>query len=318
MTQDNQTLVSVIVPVYNRAGVVTQTLDSIHAQSYRPIELVVVDNASDDTSRTEVEAWASNHRSSDFRIIIGDEPTPGATSARNCGFRLSTGRYISFFDSDDYMKPEMISTAMAAFRSAKETELVVWPLESQMLDGSTRRTHVWPDRAMECHLVHCMLCTISYMCDRRLLERAGLWNPSLPAWNDWELGTRILLAHPATVYLPQSLSIHIQSAQSITGTDFHSRAGRWEKTLDAVEEDIRSHSSPDMRDRLLRIVDYRRAILAAIYRREGYPELGHPLLAKSRMNPTLGQKGKLAITMSYHWTARGLRGAWRLFGPLLK
>ena len=72
--------ISIIVPVFNRSTIVTDTLDSIAAQTERPLALIIVDNNSTDDSLAVVTQWAVRHESPDFSVTVLSETTPGALS----------------------------------------------------------------------------------------------------------------------------------------------------------------------------------------------------------------------------------------------
>ena len=76
---------SIVIPIYNRAGIVCQTLDSIKAQTYRPIHLILVDNNSSDNGLDVAQKWKNENESSDFKITIATQTIPGAAAARNKG-----------------------------------------------------------------------------------------------------------------------------------------------------------------------------------------------------------------------------------------
>jgi len=101
-------LVSVIVPVYNREKLILQTLESIRKQTYRPIEILVVDDGSTDQTFAVVEAWASAKQNAMLRINLYRHEHAGAPTARNYGIRTAQGKYLQFLDSDDTFEKEKI------------------------------------------------------------------------------------------------------------------------------------------------------------------------------------------------------------------
>ena len=95
-------LVSIIIPTYNRAHLIGETLVSILAQSYTNWECIVVDDGSIDTTSEILEVYCKN----DARIQYHHRPNghlPGGNGARNYGLEIASGDYIIFFDSDDLM-----------------------------------------------------------------------------------------------------------------------------------------------------------------------------------------------------------------------
>ena len=104
-------LVSVIIPTYNRAALVLETLSSVAAQGWRPIELIVVDDGSTDDTLARLRAWQRLEPTVDLRIV--SQANRGPAAARNAGLRHARGEYLYFIDSDDLIWPEAIETLMA-------------------------------------------------------------------------------------------------------------------------------------------------------------------------------------------------------------
>src|SRR5262245_61954525 len=93
-------LVSTIIPVYNRAGMLREAVESVLAQTYRPIEIIVVDDESTDDTRCVAEALASTN-SKEVRVIHQSNSGPGL--AREAGRQASRGEFIQYLDSDDLL-----------------------------------------------------------------------------------------------------------------------------------------------------------------------------------------------------------------------
>jgi len=104
-----QQLISVIVPTFNRADMILKPLNSVYNQTYRPIELLVVDDGSTDRTKEVIQNWKSENESEDFIIKYIFQKNSGAPAARNNGIRNSTGRYLQFLDSDDELLPEKLA-----------------------------------------------------------------------------------------------------------------------------------------------------------------------------------------------------------------
>lgn len=97
-------LVSIIVPVYNREAYVEQCINSLINQTYKNIEIIVVDDGSTDRSGEICETFASE----DVRVKVVHQENGGVSHARNVGVSHAQGEYISFVDSDDYVTPEYV------------------------------------------------------------------------------------------------------------------------------------------------------------------------------------------------------------------
>lgn len=278
------TQVSIIIPVYNRASVVGATLDSVVAQTYRPLQVVLVDNHSTDDSLRVLETFKKEHPGEGFDVVITQEEHRTAGAARNRGFELATGEWVLFFDSDDTMEPGLVASYMKTVSKevakGKQPDLVCSRSMLVFPDGSQREAPFHKRDLFANHILHGQLATQRYAVRREFFASTDGWNINLPGWNDWELGLRLLLANPKVAYMSRSPQVIINhnGADSITGTEFHSRQGQWEHVIDIMKTEVRSSLlKPELKRRFVRLLEYRRLVLAAQYQREGCPDLAKPL-----------------------------------------
>ena len=110
-------LVSVIIPAYNRERYLAETIDSVLAQDYRPIEIIVVDDGS-----TDGTADVAGHFSQVVRYFF--QPNSGCGSALNAGVEKAEGKYLSFLGSDDLWTENKLTLQMQVMISAPETDMV--------------------------------------------------------------------------------------------------------------------------------------------------------------------------------------------------
>ena len=121
MTEKNSTpLVSVIVPVYNAAEYLRQTLDCIRNQSLREIEIILVEDGSTDST----PAILKEYEDKDSRFILLQQEHEYAGAARNKGMAIARGKYFSFLDADDIFDPTMLEK-MVTRAEAEQAEIVV-------------------------------------------------------------------------------------------------------------------------------------------------------------------------------------------------
>ena len=103
----NQPLVSVIIPTFNRAHLIGETLDSVLAQTYQNWECIIVDDGSSDNTDKVVNKYVQ--KDDRFKYYHRpDEHLPGGNGARNYGFKMSKGDYIQWFDSDDIFRADYL------------------------------------------------------------------------------------------------------------------------------------------------------------------------------------------------------------------
>jgi glycosyltransferase involved in cell wall biosynthesis len=116
-------LVSVIVPTYNRAGLIEETLDSVAAQTYRPVELIVSDDASTDGTSGLVERWGGKGSLRSCRYLPLSSNS-GKSAAVNAALGIATGEYVMILDSDDLLLPEAIATQVGFLERHPEAGMV--------------------------------------------------------------------------------------------------------------------------------------------------------------------------------------------------
>ena len=118
----NNPLVSIIVPVYNVQNSVARCLESICAQTWKNIEIILVNDGSRDESFSVCEQF----REKDPRIVLVDKSNSGVSDTRNCGMTLASGKYVQFVDSDDYIEPDFTERLVTA-AEANNADLVIAP-----------------------------------------------------------------------------------------------------------------------------------------------------------------------------------------------
>lgn len=115
-------LVSIIIPVYNRASVISETLECIQAQTYQNWECFVVDDSSNDNTKEIVEEFCQK----DSRFICTqNKRSKGAPGARNTGLEWAKGEFITFFDSDDKLSTKYIENKINCFNGDSTLDLVI-------------------------------------------------------------------------------------------------------------------------------------------------------------------------------------------------
>ena len=101
-------LISVIIPTFNRAVLVCDALDAVAAQTWAPVEIIVVDDGSTDHTATSLAAWQVAHPACVLRVVTQDNRGPSA--ARNAGVAAARGAFLYFLDSDDLIAPDALAT----------------------------------------------------------------------------------------------------------------------------------------------------------------------------------------------------------------
>lgn len=115
-------LVSIIIPTFNRAHLIGETLDSVLAQTYTNWECIVVDDGSTDNTDELLVSYCNKDKRFQYHHRPKDR-LPGGNAARNYGFELSKGEYIQWFDSDDLMLPDFLKNKVVVLTN--ELDLVI-------------------------------------------------------------------------------------------------------------------------------------------------------------------------------------------------
>lgn len=116
---DNKELLSVIIPVYKVELFLRRCVDSILSQSYKNIEIILVDDGSPDNCPIICDEYAEL----DSRVRVVHKENGGLCSARNAGLQAARGKYVTFVDSDDYIEPASYS-AMMRYMLENEIDMI--------------------------------------------------------------------------------------------------------------------------------------------------------------------------------------------------
>lgn len=182
-------LISIYIPTHNRPSLLARAVDSIRSQDYSEWELIIVNDHS--TSGTENFLKSL----SDRRIRVIENPVPmGSCISRNLAITAASGEFITGLDDDDYFHPSRLSEFRAAWhRLSQEKRAFGFLYDDAVVlgpNGSTTRRH-FVDIADEAHLNGYNCVGSQVFCRRTDMISAGMFSPSMPAWQDWELWVRL-------------------------------------------------------------------------------------------------------------------------------
>ncbi|RSX51148.1 glycosyltransferase family 2 protein [Bifidobacterium callimiconis] len=232
--RDAQPLVSVIVPVYKVERQLDRCVTSLIGQSYRNLEIILVDDGSPDGCPQKCDEWASK----DPRVSVIHQSNGGLSAARNTGIDAMTGEYVAFVDSDDYVEPDYIRLMLEAAQ-ANNAEVVICSIHQEddqtvaSPDNHTITDHVTTLSGRAC-LARLGGDTVAdYVTAWNKLYAARLWKTirfPVGKLHEDEFTTYRILAECATVVLvPDSLYHYVQNAGSIMHTEYSIR------NLDRIE-----------------------------------------------------------------------------------
>lgn len=188
-------MVSVIIPTYNRAKTIMNSVNSVLNQSYKDIELIVVDDCSVDDTEGVIAAV------NDCRVkYIRTEVNGGAGTARNVGIRAAASELIAFQDSDDCWKPNKLEEQVKLINNHSEYGLVYTQMVCKYVDDERSDSYI-PNETVadsECsgYILKALLkrnyiSTPTMLIRRSVLEDVGYFDESFKCLEDWELVLRI-------------------------------------------------------------------------------------------------------------------------------
>lgn len=184
--------VSVVLPTHDRAALVGRAVESVLAQSFRDLELIVVDDASSDETPAVLDRFAADPRVRIHR----NARNLGAAGARNAGIRLARGELVAFQDSDDLWLPDKLAAEIAlADRLGGEVAVycgaIYWSPEDCYyipIPGSVAAVTGDLSRAI---LRANPVTPQTLLVSRALLEEVGLFDDRLRIHEDWDLAIRL-------------------------------------------------------------------------------------------------------------------------------
>lgn len=200
-------LVSLVIPTFNRAGLLLELLQSVVAQEHRPVEVVVVDDGSTDDTRAAAEGFFEG-LPEECGLKLRYERLParsGAQVARNRGVALAPGEAVMFVDSDDLLAPEGGLAALAAHLAADPARAYAYGkvavtagvLQPEGWSGCVGEA--FQDVPAELAGYHWH--TMGALYRRSALGCVGPWNEALTGSQDWEYQARVKLALGAGDFL---------------------------------------------------------------------------------------------------------------------
>jgi glycosyltransferase involved in cell wall biosynthesis len=181
-------LVSIVLPTYKGARRIRDAIESVRAQTYSPWELIVVIDGSTDNTAGIVQQF------NDERIaLVHFETNRGPSESRNAAIAVASGEFVAFIDDDDQWLPDKLARQVALLRDNPDLGLVHGGVLDVMEDGR-RLTRLPPRdaRSYRANLLQDRLALSTVLVRRSVLDRVGLFDPSLNAFEDWDLWTRVL------------------------------------------------------------------------------------------------------------------------------
>ena len=185
--------VSVIIPTYNRSDRVVRAVQSVLDQSFKDLEILVVDDGSTDDTEARLVHYGTSI------TYMRQSANRGVSAARNKGIENSSGTWIAFLDSDDYWLKDKLRFQMEFLRRtpdavACQTE-EIWIRRGRRVNP--KKIHKKPSGEIFQHSLRlCLVSPSSVILKRSLFDEIGLFDETLEAAEDYDLWLRISCKHP--------------------------------------------------------------------------------------------------------------------------
>lgn len=192
-----QPLVSILIPCHNAVRYVGAALQSALEQTWRELEIIVVNDACTDGSERVVLQYESEN----LRVLTPEHPLRSAAKSRNFAYQHSNGEYVKFFDADDLMHPGMIESQIKRMQnSAVDVASSGWGrfYRDDVTTFKLNPQSVWRDMDARDWLVEAwndaqpMMQPGMFLIPRKLIEQTGGWNEELTLIDDFEFFARVL------------------------------------------------------------------------------------------------------------------------------
>ena len=210
---ENKPLVSVIIPVFNCARYIAEAIESVLAQTYRPIEIIVIDDGSTDGSEQMAKRFSP-------RVQYFYQPHGGAGSARNSGTGFAQGDYFAFLDADDIWLENKLTLQMAVFQSDPEADMVFGNVEqfiSPELTEKQKNSIDCPAGTLPGYLVGAMVIK------KESFLRAGAFETTLKIGEFIQWYIRAAEQRMKSVMLPEGVLKRRLHTDNMTGRDCNAR-----------------------------------------------------------------------------------------------
>ena len=224
-------MVSVIIPTYNRALLIKESIQSVFNQTHRPIECLIIDDGSTDNTAKVIGNLQTKLATVDFKLIYIKQDNSGAPAARNNGIKNASGEFFQFLDSDDLLYPNKIKDQVSVLQNQEKIDGVYgnWhhgTIESNVLIKGEK----WKD-SIDQFYGGCVIHTLSFLFRRSFINTIGPWDESLKRNQEIDYFLRGALAGGNFEYLPKLTGLWrehegeriVTSSGAISALAFHDK-----------------------------------------------------------------------------------------------
>jgi len=207
--------VSVIIPTYNRANLISETIDSVLDQTYKDYEIIVIDDGSTDNTQEVLSLYGE-------RIKIIQQNNQGQGPARNTGIKSSRGEWIAFLDSDDLWKPNKLKEQVDFLKNKPNLAWVYSDAEvfedttGLMLYSFGERQRLYEGDILEKLLIQDFIPSPTPLINKKVFEHVGYFL-NYESAQDWDMWIRIAEYYPIGL-ISESLALYRKHPGNITSS----------------------------------------------------------------------------------------------------
>src|SRR3954464_7898834 len=287
-------LVSTIIPTYNRAALLVRALDSVAAQGYRPIEVVIVDDGSTDNTVDVVAARRQYLAARGIDVIFHQQQNQKAPKARNVGMKLARGSLFAFLDSDDLWLPTFLETVVRLLDQHPECGMGfsgILGIDDNDVVFAERKMYLEPDpvegvlRKPFNRIIRYMPTQTSGVIVRKsVIDDVGDFDLNLPVVEDWDLWYRIGKRYDMC-YTTRALACNRSHPDNLPKHDTLALSGNIKMNLRHLPD----VTDPFSREVLIARLHKQITLLQEQIMREGKHANGCAPLLESEMSPETGR-----------------------------
>lgn len=230
-------LISVIVPIYNSEKYLPKCIESILSQTYKNLELILINDGSTDKSLN----ICNYYKSLDNRIIVIDKPNEGVSATRNLGIKIAKGDYLGFVDSDDYIEDNMYEVLLTQIETSKSQVCV---MTSYIVNSLKKYTSLYKNSTISGNEALKQLLMLrfpaslwAYLYSKDVIKKFYL-NEEIHFFEDFEFNYRILSSVSKVAICDQRLYNYRINENSINHQRINDKKVTCLKIYDIVAKDL--------------------------------------------------------------------------------
>lgn len=255
-------LVSIIIPVYNASTFIAKTIEFTLLQTYKNVELIIIDDGSKDSSFEIARQYEKDN------VMVVKQANRGASAARNLGISLAQGEFIQFLDADDFIHPLKIERQIATLSDYSDLHLIggTWQrftnnlgdLNGDILPNTQKEIQCFDK--VEWLINRPMMIPHTWLVSRRLIEMAGLWDEQLTLNDDGEFFYRVIAASSGVI-IDRRAETYYRSfnSQSLSSRDDRKSMLSWISSIKSykkIMENLAGDRGNDSVDRYFYLLYY--------------------------------------------------------------